>query len=49
MSNRRQRIGSVFVSTTSASNLKDKYQSKDWDKDEKEGDDKDKDEENHLR
>ena len=41
MSNRRQRIGSVFVSTTSASNLKDKYQSKDWDKDE---DDKDNDE-----
>ena len=41
MSNRGQRMRSVFVSTSSTFNLKDKYQSKDWDKDE---DDKDNDE-----
>ena len=42
MSNRRQRMMSVFVSTTSASNLKDKYENKGWDKDEEECGDKDK-------
>ena len=43
MSNRRQRMMSVFVSTTSTFNLKDKYENKGWDKDEDEDDDKDND------
>ena len=48
MSKRGQRMRSVFVSTSSTFNLKDKYENKGWDKDEKEGGDKEKDEENHL-
>ena len=48
MSNKRQRMMSVFVSTSSTFYLKDKYENNDWDKYEKEGDDKYKDEENHL-